>query len=145
VVPVRLACHRPDGGLWMLSLWYRREGESLQCATGAGADVVEYLRADGAVAFEVSTNTPPYMGVRGNGTATVEPDGEKTVIRALVERYLGGTESSMAQHLLAEDREEVRVTVEPERLYTWDFSERMRATSGGTPAAAGDPESPRGE
>ncbi|MEF8908068.1 MAG: pyridoxamine 5'-phosphate oxidase family protein, partial [Haloarculaceae archaeon] len=70
VVPVRLGCRRPDGGLWMLSLWYRRERTRLQCATGADANVVEYLRADGTVAFEVSTNTPPYMGVRGSGTAT---------------------------------------------------------------------------
>ncbi|MEF8886650.1 MAG: pyridoxamine 5'-phosphate oxidase family protein [Haloarculaceae archaeon] len=145
VVPMRLGCRRPDGGLWMLSLWYRREGERLQCATGADAEVVEYLRADGAAAFEVSTNTPPYMGVRGNGTATVEPDEDKAVIRGLVERYLGGTESAMARRLLADDREEVRITVDPERLYTWDFTDRMREVNAGTPAAAGDPASPRRE
>jgi len=129
----------------MLSLWYRRDGERLQCATGADASVVEYLREDGAVAFEVSTNTPPYMSVRGSGTAAVEPDADKTVIRALVERYLGGTGSAMARRLLAEDREEVRIAVDPERLYTWNFTERMGDVNAGTPAAVGDLESPRRE
>lgn len=58
-IPVRLACRRPDGGLWMLSLWYRYRDDQLACATGAGARVVSYLREDPAVAFEVSTNEPP--------------------------------------------------------------------------------------
>ena len=124
-VPLRLACHRPDGSLWMLSLWFRYRDGTLQCATGADADVVTFLEHDPAVAFEVSTNDPPYRGVRGNGTTTVEPDPEKVVLRELLERYLDSTETPFARRLLADDREEVTITIDLETVYGWDFSGRM--------------------
>jgi nitroimidazol reductase NimA-like FMN-containing flavoprotein (pyridoxamine 5'-phosphate oxidase superfamily) len=124
-VPLRLACHTSAGNLWMLSLWFRfREGR-FQCATGADADVVRFLEADSRVAFEVSTNDPPYKGVRGRGTATLAPDADKTVLRALVERYLGDAETPPGPRLLAADREELTVTVDPDRIHSWDFTARM--------------------
>lgn len=124
-VPIRLACRTPAGRLWMLSLWYRWRDGGLDCATSASADVIEYLKHDDGVAFEVSVNDPPYCGVRGAGTATVAPDEEKQLLRSLLERYLGGTDSSLAQRLLREEREEVHIRIDPARLYTWDFSGRM--------------------
>jgi len=124
-VPLRLSCHTPGGDLWMLSLWFRYAEDSLWCATSADADVVEYLAHDDRVAFEISTNEPPYRGLRGNGVASVTPDAEKRLLRALLERYLGGTDSALAERLLAPDREEVRIEIDPRRCYTWDFTERM--------------------
>ncbi|TYL40573.1 pyridoxamine 5'-phosphate oxidase [Natronococcus pandeyae] len=133
-IPVRLGCQTPSGHLWMVSLWYRyRPGETdengddwrLECATSASADVVSYLRENPGVAFEISTNEPPYAGVRGRGSASMEPDPEKEVLRDLLERYLGGTESELARSLLREDRDEVVITIDPAVVYGWDFSERM--------------------
>lgn len=126
-VPIRVACHTPDDGLWMLSLWYGfdPDAERLVCATAADADVVRYLRADDRVAFEVSTNDPPYRGVRGRGQATITPDDEKEVLRDLLTRYLGGTDSALASRLLSPDRDEVTIRIDPERWYSWDFSDRM--------------------
>lgn len=124
-IPLRLACHTLAGRLWMLSLWFQHRDGVLQCATGADADVVRYLEQDPAVAFEVSTNEPPYADVRGSGTATVDPDPEKAVLRRLLERYLGGTDSKLARSLLDEERSEVTITVDPDVVYGWDFSERM--------------------
>ncbi|QLH79061.1 pyridoxamine 5'-phosphate oxidase family protein [Halosimplex rubrum] len=124
-IPVRLATHTPGGGLWMLSLWYRYRDGHLECATGANAKVVRYLRENPAVAFEISTNDVPYRGVRGAGTADIAPDEDKTVLRDLVERYLGDTDSKLARRLLSPDRDEVRIRVDVDRAYTWDFSDRM--------------------
>jgi nitroimidazol reductase NimA-like FMN-containing flavoprotein (pyridoxamine 5'-phosphate oxidase superfamily) len=124
-VPIRLACRTPAGGLWMLSLWYRYEEGAFHCATGADADVVEYLEADPEVAFEISDNRPPYKGARGAGTATIGPDEDKALLETLLHRYLGGTDSELAGRLLDADREEVRIRIEPDRLYTWDFTDRM--------------------
>jgi len=126
-VPVRVATRTPGGRLWMLSLWFRRADDALLCATSASADVVEYVDADPGVAFEVSTNEPPYRGVRGNGTATVEPDPEKQLLRALLERYLGGTDTPLGRRLLGEDRKEIRIRIEPRRVHSWDYSDRMAA------------------
>ncbi|MFC7232915.1 pyridoxamine 5'-phosphate oxidase family protein [Saliphagus sp. GCM10025308] len=124
-IPLRLACHTPADRLWMLSLWFQYRDGVLQCATGADADVVRYLEHDSSVAFEVSTNDPPYAGVRGSGTATIDPNPQKAVLRELLERYLGGTDSKLARSLLEKDRNEVTITVDPDVVYGWDFSERM--------------------
>ena len=126
VVPIRVSCHTPSGGLWMLSLWYRYEEGHLWCATGTDADIVRFLRADPHVAFEISVNEPPYRGVRGQGTVTIEADPEKAVLRDLLERYLGGTDSTLAQRLLSADREEVSLRIDPTTAATWDYSDRMK-------------------
>lgn len=124
-VPLRLACRTSAGGLWQVTLWFVYRDDRFLCATGRDADVVEFLRTSPAVAFDVSTNEPPYRGVRGNGTATIEPDPEKALLQELLERYLGGTDSPLAQRLLDPDREEVRIEIDPARLVTWDYSDRM--------------------
>ncbi|GGN14663.1 pyridoxamine 5'-phosphate oxidase family protein [Halarchaeum nitratireducens] len=124
-VPIRLTTHRPDGTMWTVTLWFAYEDGVFACATGASAAVVDFLRADDAVAFDVSVNDPPYYGVRGTGTATVEADAEKTLLRSLITRYLGGTDSDLARHLLDADREEVRIEIDPDEIYSWDYTERM--------------------
>ena len=123
-IPIRLGCRTPSGGLWMLSLWYQYRDGAFHCATGADADVVRYLDADPGVCFEVSDNDPPYRGVRGAGTATIE-DGGKDQLETLLGRYLGGTDNDLADRLLDADREEVRIRIDPSKLYTWDFTDRM--------------------
>jgi hypothetical protein len=124
-VPIRLSCRTPSGGLWMLSLWYLYRDGAFHCATGADADIVRYLDADPGVAFEVSDNEPPYKGVRGAGVASIDYDEDKTLLKELLERYLGGTDNRTASRLLDSDRNEVRIRIEPSKLYTWDFTTRM--------------------
>ena len=124
-IPPRLSTHRPDGTLWTVALWYRYDDGAFECATSADADVVRYLRNDPAVAFDVSTNHPPYRGVRGNGRATIAGDDDKAVLRDLIERYLGGRDSPLAERLLDEGRDEVRIRVRPRSIYSWDYTERM--------------------
>ena len=132
-VPVRLACHTNNGNPWIVTLWYLYRDGDLYCATSADAQVVTFLRSNSSVAFDVSTNHPPYRGVRGHGNATVKEDPDKAFLRELLERYLGGTDSPLARRLLSPDRDEVRVRVSPEHLHTWDYTERMRG-----PSPAGD-------
>jgi nitroimidazol reductase NimA-like FMN-containing flavoprotein (pyridoxamine 5'-phosphate oxidase superfamily) len=127
-VPIRLGTHRPDDSLWMVALWYRYRDGTFECATGANADIARFLRDDPEVTFDISTNEPPYRGVRGNGTASVSPDEDKAVLRSLIERYLETTESPLAEQLLSGQRAEVRIRIDPDELYSWDFSNRMRST-----------------
>jgi nitroimidazol reductase NimA-like FMN-containing flavoprotein (pyridoxamine 5'-phosphate oxidase superfamily) len=124
-IPIRLGCVTPAGGLWMLSLWYEYRDDAFHCATAASADVVTYLESDPRVSFEVSVNEPPYKGVRGYGHATIEPDPEKTQLRTLLQRYLGGTDSPLADRLLDESREEVTIRIDPRKCYSWDYTGRM--------------------
>ena len=129
-VPIRIGCRTPSGGLWMLSLWYRYRDGSFHCATGADADIVRYLEANPGVTFEISTNEPPYKGVRGSGTATIDTDEGKSLLESLLVRYLGGTDNRLATQLLDADREEVRIRIDPTKLYTWDFTDRMSDIDG---------------
>ena len=128
-VPVRLACHTNNGNPWIVTLWYLYRDGDLYCATSADAQVVKFLRSDSSVAFDVSTNDPPYCGVRGHGNATMKDDPDKAFLRDLLERYLDGTDSPLARRLLSAERDEVRVRISPERLHTWDYTERMRGSS----------------
>jgi hypothetical protein len=144
LIPLRLGCHHADGGLWLVTLWYRYREGRFECATASGSDLAAFLRADDEVTFEVSTNRPPYMGVRGNGSVTIEPDEDKECLRSLVGRYLGSTENDLAAMLLDEGREELLLGIEPSRLYTWDFSQQMGAAARESPARdRAEPESPR--
>lgn len=124
-VPVRVACRTPADDLWMLSLWYEYRDERLHCATSRDADVVGFIGHDANVAFEVSTNEPPYKGVRGRGFATVTDDPDKALLRDLLDRYLGDTETSTGRRLLSDERDEVTISIDPETVFGWDFSERM--------------------
>jgi nitroimidazol reductase NimA-like FMN-containing flavoprotein (pyridoxamine 5'-phosphate oxidase superfamily) len=123
-VPVRLGCRTPRDAPWIVSLWFSWDG-AVNCATSASADLTDFLAADDHVSFEVSTNDPPYKGVRGRGHATVSPDADKELLRALLTRYLGGTDNPTADRLLRPEREEVKIRIEPERLHSWDYSGRM--------------------
>lgn len=124
-VPIRIATHRPDGSLWMVALWYRFRDGAFECATSADANIVDFLEADGSVAFDISTNEIPYRGVRGAGRARIESEGGMEVLRDLLERYLGGTDSDLAEWLLRPERDEVRIRIEPDDVYSWDYSDRM--------------------
>ena len=66
------------------------------------------------------------MGVRGSAEATLDPDADKRLLRELITRYLGGTDSPLARRLLDADREEIRIRLDPTQAHTWDYSERMR-------------------
>lgn len=131
-IPIRLATHRGDGSLWMVALWYRYRDDSFECATWANAHIVRFLQGDSEVAFDISTNRPPYRGVRGNGTATLSPDKNKATLRALVDRYLGDADSSLGEWLLSDAREEIRVHIYPNELYSWDYTDRMRGVGNST-------------
>lgn len=128
-VPIRIATRRPDDSLWLVALWYRYRDGVLECATGANATLVGFLRQDSRIAFEVSTNDVPYRGIRGSGTAVVTTDRDKAVLRDLIERYLDGTDTPLARWLLGDDRDEVRIEIEPREIYSWDYTSRMGETS----------------
>ena len=124
-IPLRLGCRTPADRPWILSLWYRYVDGVIECSTAATARVVDYLAYESDVAFEVSTNEVPYTGVRGRGSATVDSDPNKETLRVLLERYLGGTDSPLAEQLLDDRRDEVTIRIEPAVCFGWDYTDRM--------------------
>ncbi len=124
-IPLRLGVTSASGGPVVLSLWYLHRDGALWCATPAKAQVVRLIERDPRCGFEVAADAPPYRGVRGRGRASLHPDAGDPVLRALLHRYRGGLDEPLARTLLARDGPEMAIRIDPERLFTWDFSGRM--------------------
>jgi hypothetical protein len=87
---------------------------------------VRWLEADARIGFEVSVNDPPYCGVRGQARVELLPERGEAELRALLERYLGGTDSDLARWLLSRADGEVALRIRPHWLASWDFRKRMQ-------------------
>ncbi|MFT4822466.1 MAG: hypothetical protein ACJAUG_000869 [Halioglobus sp.] len=124
-LPVRLSCNASDGFPRVISLWYQYANDTLFCVTHQSSKLITLLKNNNQVGFEISPNEPPYFGVRGQGTAQLQPLGESPILDDLLEKYVGDTDSSFAQWLISRKAEELIISVRPHRLYTWDYRERM--------------------
>lgn len=124
-VPLRLSCVGEDGFPRVVSVWFRFDGEVFQCVSHRSSQLVRLLEKDDRVGFEVGPNEPPYCGVRGQGRATLAPDTGGAMLTHLLQRYLGGTDSELAQWLLSRADGELLITIRPLRLFTWDYRDRM--------------------
>lgn len=127
VFPLRLACVGEDGFPRVVSVWYGYDGHSLRCVSHRSSQLVSLLERCDRVGFELAPNEPPYHGVRGQGIARLEADADGAVLRQMLERYLGGTTSKLARWLLSRADDEMLITIEPLRLFSWDYRERMEA------------------
>lgn len=123
--PLRLACNGAAGTPVLASLWFVPLEGKLWCATQRTASVFSHLGRDPRCAFEASVETPPYVGVRGQGRATLHEDRGEPILRLLIDRYLKDSGSRLAGLLLARVEHEVAIAIEPETLVSWDFRERM--------------------
>lgn len=125
--PLRLACVGEDGFPRVVSVWYGYDGERLCCVSHRSSQLVSLLQRCDRVGFELAPNEPPYHGVRGQGIARLDSDADGVVLRQMLDRYLGGTTSKLASWLLSRAEDEVLITIEPLRLFSWDYRERMGA------------------
>lgn len=125
--PLRLALNGRDGFPLVASLWFRYADGALWCATHRESLVARRLLTDPRVAFEVSVNAPPYLGVRGQAAVECLPEAGARELEALLQRYLGGTDSSLARWLLSRADAEVALRIRPKWLTSWDFTARMPA------------------
>jgi hypothetical protein len=124
-IPLRLACTMETNWPIVLSLWYLFEDDALYCATPESAKVVAYLQANPRCSFEVASDLPPYCGVRGRALASIDGQRGWEILERLLLRYLGSLDNNLAKNLLARSDPEVAIRLEPQSLYTWNFSQRM--------------------
>jgi nitroimidazol reductase NimA-like FMN-containing flavoprotein (pyridoxamine 5'-phosphate oxidase superfamily) len=84
-LPVRLSCNASDGFPRVISLWYQYANDTLFCVTHQSSKLITLLKNNNQVGFEISPNEPPYFGVRGQGTAQLQPLGESPILDDLLE------------------------------------------------------------
>lgn len=123
-VPMRLAVNGTSGFPAVTPLWFRWQGGALWAASKPDAAIVKLLRRDGRCAFDISVETPPYFGLRGQGTASILPEG-LSVLQRLLDRYVGEDKPGFRAWLLARSADECAIRIAPHRLASWDFRQRM--------------------
>jgi hypothetical protein len=123
--PLRLACVGDDGFPRVVSVWYGYDGHRLRCVSHRSSQLVGLLEKCDRVGFELAPNEPPYHGVRGQGIARLDKDANGEVLSEMLRRYLGDTDSKLGNWLLSRAEDEVLITIEPLRLFTWDYRDRM--------------------
>lgn len=128
-LPFRLACVGEDGFPRVVSVWYRYADGVFYCATHRDSHLARLLARNPRVGFEVSTNEPPYHGVRGQGLAELQEAGGADTLRELIDRYLGDSNVSLGRWLMSRAEEELLLRVEVQRFYSWDYRKRMESVA----------------
>lgn len=124
-IPLHLSCVTESGWPIGLSLWYIYQNNKLYCATQESARVVRYLTHNQRCSFEISSDQPPYCGVRGQSISQINKTLGPDILKQLITRYLGGFNNPLAEKLLKNVSHEVAIIISPINYYTWNFTERM--------------------
>ncbi len=126
-IPLRLSCTTQSGWPVVVSLWYLYQDDVLICATQKSAKVVGYLVEDSRCGFEIAEDRMPYCGIRGQARASIDKQAGGEILEMLLNRYLGGVDNPLAKDLLSKKDTEVAIILKPIKVFTWDFSDRMKA------------------
>jgi hypothetical protein len=129
-IPLRLAINGTRGMPVVLSLWFVSEGGHLWCASVDEARVIALIQRDPRCGFEIAADTPPYRGVRGQAHVSLHPDRGAEVLDLLLDRYKVDRKSRLGRFLLGRAQREIAIKIEPTRLLTWDYSDRMQGAAG---------------
>ncbi len=126
IIPMRIAVNGNRQPL-LCSVWYQFDEDSgtLLAASHVSSALIKSLQKNPYCSFEIAPNDPPYMGVRGNGEVSLSKANAGSVLTELINRYLGNTDSKLAQWLLSRVDDEYVITITPTSLTAWDYSPRM--------------------
>ncbi|MBT7334308.1 MAG: pyridoxamine 5'-phosphate oxidase family protein [Gammaproteobacteria bacterium] len=125
LIPVRLGLTTKNGPL-IVPVWFEYSSHRLHLCSPDNSLLVDALRANPEVSFDVSTNDLPYAGIRGRGIASCTVAHDNRVLEKLITRYVGHTDNALADMLLNRASDEALVEIEPTWITSWDFSGRMR-------------------
>jgi len=132
VIPLRIGVTTKSGWPLVLSVWFVPVGDELLAATRPTSTLVRCLDERPRCGFEVAGDTPPYHGVRGRAEVVIDPGAGASVLDLVLERYLGGTTSPLAERLRLDASDEVAIRLRPLSITSWDYRARMASSLDGT-------------
>jgi len=67
--------------------------------------------------------------LRGRGHVNLREDIASEILESLIDRYLGNRNSTLAKFLLSQSNEELAIEIIPSKLFSWDYTKRMKNSS----------------
>lgn len=125
-IPIRLACITDTGWPLVTSLWFVFMNQKLYCSTQKTAKVIKFLSQNPRCGFEIASDQPPYRGVRGRGRVNLSEVMGPKVLGILMDKYRIRKDSILGKFLLSNIKNEIAIEIEPMRIFTWDYSDRMK-------------------
>jgi len=125
-IPIRVAFIKPKGTPSVISLWFEQINGKIYCATQKSAKIISYLQKNPVCGFEIAADKPPYKGIRGEGTVKILNDKGIDILEILIGKYLGEKESTLSKYLKANLNTEVAIEITPQKIYSYDYSKRMK-------------------
>ena len=127
VIPIRLSAINSSGWPVIVSLWFVLDKDYIWCATSSTAKLAAIIRNNDKCAFEIAPDSPPYRGLRGQATATIDIDQGANILSMLVDRYLKDRETEFARWLLNREASEIAIRIDPVKIQSWNYASRMRS------------------
>ena len=125
-IPMQIAVNDTNTNPLLISLWFISDGLSLWCATQSSAKILRHLQSQPVCGFQISPETMPYRGVRGQAKVTLSDDDGPRILETLVDKYIAEQESDFSRWLLARKDTEIAIKLEPLKITSWDYSARMK-------------------
>lgn len=123
--PMRLSTTKPDGFPLICSVWHYIENDYLYAVSHKDSLLVKTLLNQPKCAFDISTNEPPYKGIRGQGLADIQLDASHYLPK-LIDKFLGQNFQDLQQFLMNRLDEERLIVININKISAWDFSGRMK-------------------
>jgi len=125
-IPIRIGCVTSSGYPIVMSLWYTMIDGKIYCATQKKAKIITHIKNNPEIGFEIASDSPPYRGMRGHGKAKIIDNMGKNILDILIDKYLGNKISTLSEFLRNNSENEVAIEISPNKLFTYDYSKRMK-------------------
>ena len=126
-IPIRISAISPQGWPSIVSLWFIFERGRLKCASKKTSRIIQLFEHNPRCGFEISVENPPYFGVRGQGTVTLDLNLGPKLLPRLIDRYVDQDKKSFRRWLLLSKTEEIGIIINPKRFMSWDYRARMQS------------------
>ena len=126
-IPIRVSVLDGDYPL-ICSVWFEYLDGKLIIVSHRESKLAKTLLRQRKGGFEIATNDRPDRGVRGKANVDAELGGSEDTLRRVIQRYLGETNQKLASWLLSRVEHEVKFTLHPTWVTSWDYGERMEQT-----------------
>lgn len=123
--PMRLAVMDNDNYPMICSVWHQYHENKIYAVSHKNSKLVRKLRDQPHCAFEISSNEPPYKGVRGQADCVITEVECDEKLHILLDKFLGNDYKQLRDFLAARSADERVIELTPKKITAWDFSHRM--------------------